>query len=201
MMRQGHQPTVAEAAKAAGVHRATAYRYFATGKALLAEAALAVVDIDPDKVLAGVDDDPISLIDTSVVAVSELMFREEALFRQNLLVVLEEWFARHDAREERQLPIRSTRRFSWIDRTLEPLEATLDAVQLRRLRSALALTFGAEAVIVTRDICRLDEKEATEVMRWASASLIRAAIAEAQAEAGGAEEEDPDAEAFELGHG
>src|SRR5215216_2820839 len=40
LLRQGRQPTVAEAAEAAGVHRATAYRYFPTPQSLLADAAL-----------------------------------------------------------------------------------------------------------------------------------------------------------------
>src|SRR5271156_3216780 len=48
MLRRGHQPTVAEAAEAAGVHRATAYRYFPTAASLLADASLTarMPDID-----------------------------------------------------------------------------------------------------------------------------------------------------------
>ena len=45
--------------------------------------------------------------------------------------------------------------------------------QFRRLRYALTLVFGAEALIVLRDVCRLDPEEATEIMRWAAAALIR----------------------------
>jgi hypothetical protein len=41
---------------------------------------------------------------------------------------------------------------------------------------ALALVMGAEALIVTRDVCRLQPDEATEVMRWAAATLIRGAV-------------------------
>ncbi len=181
MMRRGLQPTVADAAEAAGVHRATAYRYFPTAKSLVAEAAMAVADINIEKVYANASaDDPLTLIDVAVVAVCELMFAEESLFRQNLLAALEGWFDRKQAGDIDEFPFRSTRRFTWIDPALEPLAATLDAGQLRRLRNALALTFGAEAVVVTRDVCRIDGDEATATMRWAAASLIRAALAEAE---------------------
>ncbi|MDQ6945448.1 MAG: TetR family transcriptional regulator, partial [Actinomycetota bacterium] len=90
MMRRGQQPTVAEVAEAAGVHRATAYRYFSSARSLRAEAAIAAFDIDPEEVYArALDHDPITLIDAAVMAVCRLMFGEEALFRQNLLAVLE----------------------------------------------------------------------------------------------------------------
>jgi hypothetical protein len=49
------------------------------------------------------------------------------------------------------------------------------ADRFRRLRFALTLVFGAEALIVMRDVCRLEPEEATEVMRWAAITLIRGA--------------------------
>ena len=69
--------------------------------------------------------------------------------------------------------IRQTRRFEWIDHALAPLRDRLAPDQFRRLRYALTLVFGAEALIVLRDVCRLDPGEATEIMRWAAAALIR----------------------------
>jgi AcrR family transcriptional regulator len=186
MMRLGLNPTVADAAEAAGVHRATAYRYFPTARTLVAEAAMAVADIDTEKVYASAPaHDPFTLIDVAVVAVCDLMFSEEALFRHNLVASLDGWFQRKEAGTVDEFPFRSTRRFTWIDPALEPLVGILDDAQLRRLRNALALTFGAEAVVVTRDVCRIDAKEATETMRWAAAALIRAAIEEAQGNCGG----------------
>jgi len=182
MMRRGINPTVAEAAEAAGVHRATAYRYFPTARTLLAEAALAVSDLDTEKVYADAPSrDPLTLIDMAVVAVCDLMFAEESLFRRNLVEALEGWFVRQEEGTVDEFPFRSTRRFMWIDPCLEPLADVLNPAQLRRLRNGLALTFGSEAVVVTRDVCRIAPDEATETMRWAAASLIRTAVAEAQA--------------------
>lgn len=180
MLREGRQPTVAEAAEAAGVHRATAHRYFPTPQSLLADATLEVNDPRPAEVYRGVSaDDPVALMDAGVRAVSEYMFREEALFRSIVQVTIEAWFAQQAARPaQRYEPVRETRRFGWIDRALAPLATSLPAASLRRLRYALALVFGAEALIVTRDVARLDTAEATEVMRWAAATLIRGALAQ-----------------------
>jgi len=49
--------------------------------------------------------------------------------------------------------IRQTVRFRWIDHALAPLQGRLAPDPLARLRSALALMIGAEALIVTRDVC------------------------------------------------
>ena len=51
----------------------------------------------------------------------------------------------------------------------------------RRLRAALSLTLGSEALIVMKDVCRLDDAEALAVLRWSALSLLRAAQAEAGA--------------------
>jgi AcrR family transcriptional regulator len=182
MLRGGRQPTVAEAAEAAGVHRATAHRYFPTPQSLVAESTLTVGDPDPAEAYVGVPpDDPVALMDAGVRAVSAYMFREEALFRSIVQLTIERWFAQQAASEAQRDPVRETRRFGWIDRALAPVAALLPPASLRRLRFALTLVFGAEALIVTRDVSRLDPAEATEVMRWAAATLIRGALAQGQA--------------------
>jgi hypothetical protein len=187
MLREGRQPTVADAAEAAGVHRATAHRYFPTPQSLVAEATLTVGDPDPAETYRGIErGDPLALMDAGVRAVSAYMFREEALFRSIVQLTIERWFAQQAAPEAQREPVRETRRFGWIDRALEPVTASLPAASLRKLRYALALVFGAEALIVTRDVSRLSPDEATEVMRWAATTLIRGALADTHAGAAAA---------------
>lgn len=179
LLRAGQQPTVAAAAAAAGVHRATAYRYFPTPQSLLADAALQV--IAPDFATAFTEGhftaadpaDPAALMDAAVRTMAELMFKEEATFRTNVRLTVDRWFAEKDRPHPDPDAIRQTRRFEWIDHALAPLHGRLDDDQYRRLRYALALVFGAEALIVLRDVCRLDPEAATEIMRWAAAALIR----------------------------
>jgi AcrR family transcriptional regulator len=183
ILRSGRQPGVAEAAEAAGVHRATAYRYFPTTQSLLADAALVVVSPDFAKAFheghfAQTDPaDAVGLIDAAVQTLAELMFTEEAAFRNIVRATVERWFAERDHPDAVPDPeaIRQTVRFTWIDHALAPLRDTLPADRFGRLRFALTLVFGAEALIVMRDVCRLEPEEATEVMRWAAITLIRGA--------------------------
>ena len=181
MLRRGHEPTVAEAAEAAGVHRATAYRYFPTAASLLADASLTAGMPDIDESLRDVPrDDPIAVMDAGVLAVSRYMFNEEAIFRNIVRITVDRWFEAAKQPEPDPVAVRDTRRFLYIDRALEPLAGSLSPDALQLLRNALALVYGAEALIVTRDVCRLGVEEATEVMRWAAKSLIREAMAAAE---------------------
>ena len=179
LLRRGEQPTVTTAAAAAGVHRATAYRYFPTSQSLLADAALEVAVPDFDRAFteghfAGVDPaDAAELMDAAVRTMAELMFTEEAAFRNIVRATIDRWFAEKEHPQPDPEIIRQTRRFQWIDHALGPLRDRLPPDQLRRLRYALTLVFGAEALIVLRDVCRLQPGEATEIMRWAATTLIR----------------------------
>ncbi|HZD64556.1 MAG TPA: hypothetical protein VE152_00495 [Acidimicrobiales bacterium] len=101
-----------------------------------------------------------------------LMLEEQAALHNMVRVTVDGWFAER----ERPDAVRQTRRSGWIDHALAPVEASLPPGQLRRLRFALALVMGAQALIVTRDVWRLEPEEATEVMRFAAATLIRGAL-------------------------
>jgi hypothetical protein len=61
---------------------------------------------------------------------------------------------------------------------LAPLAGQVTDDGLQRLRSALALVLGTQAVIVLYDICELDERRAREVTRWAARVLLDAVMAE-----------------------
>jgi AcrR family transcriptional regulator len=179
MIRQGQQPTVAQAAEAAGVHRATAYRYFPTPESLLVEATLSATGPPVAELVEDVPvDDPFALLDVVVRGVSGAAFREEALFRQAVRSSIDRWFARARDGAAGEM-VRRTRRFDYLEPVLAAVAGQLDDDQLRRLQMALALVFGAEAVIVTRDVCRLEVGEATEVMAWAAATLLRGALDDA----------------------
>ena len=54
-------------------------------------------------------------------------------------------------------------------------DSGLAPTQSARLVHALSLTFGIEAMIVLKDICGLDDKEAEDVAIWAASALLQAA--------------------------
>jgi hypothetical protein len=58
----------------------------------------------------------------------------------------------------------------------------LTPAQYRRLRCALALTFAIDAMVVLKDVCRIEnDREALATLRWAALALLRAGLAEARA--------------------
>lgn len=178
LVRDGATPTVAQAAEAAGVSRATAYRYFPTPEDLLIEVATVTPAMQPvEAVLAelGDDADP----ETRFLRVQEtfnaVVVREEAQMRTALRAYLDNWLARRQRGPE----LREGRRMRWLGRVLEPARGALSAKQRRRLECALALTLGMDGMVVMKDVCRLKDDEARDVLRWAGLVLLRAGLAEA----------------------
>jgi AcrR family transcriptional regulator len=169
---------VTRAAEAAGVSRATAYRYFPTQEALLVEVAeispavaateAALEDLQTDDV----DQRVLYLLD----ALNPIALAEETHFRRALWVYLDTWL-RNDAAGEGRPPVREGRRMRWLDVALEPL-GDLSDNRKRRVRAALALTLGIDSLVVLKDVCELDDDEALEVLRWTAAAILRAALAE-----------------------
>jgi AcrR family transcriptional regulator len=177
LRREGIEPTVADAAERAGVSRATAYRYFPTQESLTVELTQITPSVLPVEKMLGELRTPdvrqrlLNLLDifTDVIMADETHFRRATRVYQDI------WLRNHRSGSETS-PIREGRRMRWLEQVLEPLQ--LPAEQKQRLIAALALTVGGEAIIVMKDVCRLDNAEAKSVLRWAASALLRAAIEE-----------------------
>jgi AcrR family transcriptional regulator len=177
LSREEKAPTVAEAATAANVSRATAYRYFPTQEALLVELADVMPKVAPvDEALKGLTTDDaeqrlLLLLDTF----GPLVLAEEAHFRRALRVYQDTWLRERRNGGDAAPAVREGRRMRWLDVALEPIKELPDE-QRRRLRAALALTLGMDSVVVMKDVCGLDDEEALAVLRWAAAALLRAGL-------------------------
>ncbi|HYD55734.1 MAG TPA: helix-turn-helix domain-containing protein [Burkholderiales bacterium] len=183
LLHAGAPPTVAEAAERARVSRATAYRYFPTPDALLIEAGNITPASQPvEELVQNLEgDDP----EARVLAVLErfipIVFAEETSMRAALRTYQDTWLASR-ARGERSPPVREGRRMRWLEKALEPARERLSEAQLRRLRYALALVLSPDAMVVLKDVCRIqDDKEGLAVLRWAASALLRAGLSEAKA--------------------
>ena len=62
-----------------------------------------------------------------------------------------------------------------IDAALEPARKQFRPAALQTLGRALALVVGTEAMVVFKDVLRLDDAEARKVKRWAIRALVDAA--------------------------
>jgi AcrR family transcriptional regulator len=183
--RQGQTPTLAQAAAEARVSRATAYRYFPTQEALLVEITGITPAAEPaEELVAGLqtqdaEERLLALLGTFNPAV----LADEAGMRRALLVYQDTWLRTHRGAASGLETVREGRRMRWLDEVLRPL-GHLPGEQYRRLRAALALTLGIDSIVIMKDVCGLDDDEALEVLRWSATTMLRAALAADDSQAG-----------------
>jgi AcrR family transcriptional regulator len=175
LVGEGKTPSVAEAAEAAYVSRATAYRYFPTQESLLVEVATTGGPAWMHDVLGPLasSDDAEARVQAVVDTVTALMVEHDRGLRTMLKISLE-----RSLEDGRNTPVREGRRASYLDEALAPLRGALPPGELERLNAALGMVIGTEALVVLRDIYGLDPDEARSLMRWAASALFRAATEE-----------------------
>ncbi len=176
LMQEGATPSVSEVAEAAGVSRATAYRYFPSQAALVE----AVVDqaLGPILTWTSRSEDAerrvASLIDTGLPRIEAF----EATFKAALRLSLEQWSLGQAGTLGAEPRFRRGHRVELLEAALAPLAGTLAPSRQRRLTQALSLFFGVEVLTVLKDIWGLDGKETQAVAQWAVKALVRAALEE-----------------------
>jgi AcrR family transcriptional regulator len=179
LLRTGVTPSVAAAAEAAQVSRATAYRYFPTPESLQLEVAGVTPTFAPvEQLVQSLQGDDVEARLTAFQRIfNSLAFANEAQMRMALKVYLDTWFGNTDA----NAPVREGRRMRWLETVLAPTKRGSSKKHWRRLQAALALTMGTDAMVVMKDVCRLDDDEAQEVLAWAARTLLQGALREAAA--------------------
>ncbi|MFC5760805.1 MULTISPECIES: TetR/AcrR family transcriptional regulator [unclassified Rhizobium] len=171
IIEKGGHPSVAEVADLAGISRATAYRYFSTPDEIIREAVLdGVADVikvapAPDNAGAATVADR---LDRLVADVFQMVLGNESVFRALL---------GSSAVGDSQVR-RGGRRIDWLKQAMAPLEGEIPPKEFKRLVNALSLVMGIESVVVMRDICELEPKEAEKTLRWAARTLLAGALAE-----------------------
>lgn len=172
LMKQGNKPTLEEVADEAQVSRATAYRYFPSVEALLAEASVDINMPQASEIFDGdKTDDPVVRLDRVESALHAMMVENEVPLRLMLANSLEQR-AKGAAGD---MPVRQDRRTPLIQEALAPSRANFTQANLDKLTASLALIVGTEGMIVFRDVLQLDDGEAQKVKRWAIRALVDAA--------------------------
>jgi AcrR family transcriptional regulator len=187
LMQAGVTPSVSEVAEAAGVSRATAYRYFPSQAvlvhAVVDEALGPILDWDMD---AG---DAQARVENLLASAMPRINDFEATFKAALKLSLDQWARRQVGTLGAEPQFTRGHRVDLLMKATEPMADKLSRAQRLRLAQALSLVFGVEVVIVLRDIWGLAAGEATAVAQWAALALVNAAEAEASAAGpGGAKE-------------
>jgi AcrR family transcriptional regulator len=170
LLSQGRHPTVEDAAEAAEISRATAYRYFPNQRALLVAAH---PEIDATTLLG--DDppgDPEERLERAIREFIRLVIETEPELRMTLRLSL-------DPEPPEELLLRQGRAIAWIEEALAPLRGRVERAELRRLVLAIRSACGIEALIWLTDVAGLSRDRAAELMRWSALALLRSTLAEA----------------------
>jgi AcrR family transcriptional regulator len=178
LLREGSPPTVAEAAERALVSRATAYRYFPTQESLLVEIAQVGPLMKPvDDLVASFPADQgaeqrLAALTSTVI---RTMLSDEVVIRTGIRVYMDTWLVNH--RDGKDVAVRTGRRMRYIDEALRPLGERLGEPGRKRLRSALALATGSEAITSLKDAADLDDdEEIIATLEWVTSALLRTAL-------------------------
>jgi AcrR family transcriptional regulator len=172
LMRQGRKPNLEQIAEEALVSRATAYRYFPTVEPLLVEASLDVAVPEAKELLTGTaPDDPVTRLELVDSALHDVILANETPLRMMLVSSLQRGIGGDDG----AIPARQNRRTPLIEAALQPAKKQFKPAALATLTRALALVIGTEAMLVLKDVLRLDDAEARKVKRWAIRALVDAA--------------------------
>ncbi len=160
-------PTVDEAAEAAAISRATAYRYFPNQRALLiaAHPEIDTVSLLPEEP----GDDPAHRLDLAVDKFVSLILETESEQRVMLRLSLE-------ADAGRDLPLRQGRAIGWFEDALRPLEPELGKAGIHRLAIAVRSAVGIESLVWLTDIAGLSRSDAARQLRWSAQAMLAHAL-------------------------
>jgi AcrR family transcriptional regulator len=172
--------SVADVATAAGVSRATAYRYFPSRSRLVT--AVVEESLGPVRRFESRQTDGRARLRDLFDQTFPRFKVFEAQLRAALQLALEHW-AKERASVLTEEPFRRGHRTNILDRAAAPLRAQLGAARYDRLLKALSVVYGIEPYIVLKDIWGLSDREVEAVARWMLDALIDAALRDARAAA------------------
>jgi AcrR family transcriptional regulator len=176
LVATGASPTLAEVANRARVSKTTAYRYFASSEALIAEVFFERDFPTIANVLGAVNESDARVLAVEQ-AVNDTLLAHEGAMRMIVRNALDLTIAAAD-----DAPHRLGRRRRLIDAALEPFQTELDTEVLDLLRLALALVIGPEAVLAARDVCGLSPTRTRQVTKWATEALVAHARSQSSAQ-------------------
>ena len=168
LMAEGITPTVEDAAVAAGISRTTAYRYFPNQRDLLLGAHPETLQqsLLPDEAPA----DPAARLALTMRAFILTTLEWEPQLRASVRLSL--------GPGAEQPPLRAGRAIGWIEDALSPLADTRPDIDVHRLAISIRAATGIESMIWLVDVAGLAREDATELMCWSAAALLRAALAD-----------------------
>ncbi|MBU2928933.1 TetR/AcrR family transcriptional regulator [Winogradskyella psychrotolerans] len=163
LMNYAEKFTLEDVAEKAGVSRATIYRYYSNIDILSAEAGIDINTKSPKTIyenLQGLE------IKDKILGVQEyynnLTLDNENAFRNYLSIVLT---------SDSQHTKRGARRSKTLKMVLD--ETNLTKTEIKNLQNLFTVLMGVEPLIVTKDVCGLNNEESKKLLKWGMELLLK----------------------------
>jgi len=174
----GNVVSVAEVAAAAGVSRATAYRYFPSHGQLVN--AMVQESLGPVRQFESREVDGAARV-RDLFERTFPRFRDfEPQLRAALQLALKHWALERSGQLQEE-PFRRGFRKIILSRAAAPLQARLGRKAQQRLLKALSLVYGIEPYVVLKDIWGSSNREVDDIARWVADAVIEKALRENEA--------------------
>lgn len=169
LLANGADPTVEDAATAAGISRTTAYRYFPNQRSLLTAAH---PQIEHRSLLpADAPVDPQVRLDLVMREFTRITLDWEPQLRASLRLSLQPG--------SEQPLLRGGRAIGWIEDALSPLRETHPTVDLHQLAVAIRSATGIEALVWLVDIAGQSRDDAVRTLCWSARAMLSTALSDA----------------------
>jgi AcrR family transcriptional regulator len=165
LLRAGRRATVTDVAEAAGISRATAYRYFPTQEMLLAEVALFASGGPLFPAVSESASVP-EAVGHLVRRVGAWAYANEQPLRTILRLSLDPSTGVR----------RPGHRIEWIADALAPVRNKIGVETYNKLSKALTLMLGIDPIVVMKDIADASREQALDALEWSARTLVEAAL-------------------------
>lgn len=176
LARHGTVPSVSAVAAAAGVSRATAYRYFPSHSRLVE--AIVDASLGPVRQFESRETEGDARIRDLFAQTFPRLEAFEPQLRAALQISLDHW-AREAAGTLDEEPFRRGNRRRILARAAAPLRQRLGKRRYEQLLEALSLVYGIEPYIILKDMWGASNREVDRVTRWVAEAILERALAEA----------------------
>lgn len=160
LMKKSKRISLEEIAEKAEISRATIYRYFSNVDLLILEASLDIHHQSADEIFKKVDHlsmrERIFFIQEHYNTLAQ---KNEIEFRRYMSAVLSESVTN-------QKKVRGARRVDSLKKSLEPFKKDLPKKELEKLIHIATVLMGIDALIVSKDVCGLNNKDSSALLHW-----------------------------------
>lgn len=158
LISEGEVISLETVAEAADISRATIYRYFSNVEVLSLEAGLDIQTLESEQIVEMYGS---TNLRSAFLAIqdyyNELGLQNELNFRKYLSIAIDPTATKTK---------RGARRVNTLTMALEKMAPEMPLKKQKLLINTATTLMGMEAIIVTKDVCGLNNKEAKETLKW-----------------------------------